>query len=100
MSNSKDAFFAAASIKRDTVTVDGFGELELHGVRLCDYLDITSKLKGEKQEAYITGIILGCDLFDDDDAGKLRDVEPSILLKLFNRVMQLSGMAKDDAKKP
>lgn len=100
MAGNKEDFFAAASIKRDTVSVDGFGDVELHGLRLCDYLVVSDKLRGEKQEAYVTGIIMGCDLFDDGDADRLRDVEPKILLKLFNRVMQLSGMAKDDTKKP
>lgn len=97
--NKKD-FFKAAALKTEKLTIDGFGEVELHELTVGQRGKLADLAKDTTQVQQAKLIIMGCDMFDESDIESLCNISYSVTEKLTSKIMSLSGMGGDsDAKK-
>jgi len=97
---SKSKFFQAAKLNTGTVSVDGYGDIELHELTLKQRLDLNGFASDDQDIGRAKVIVMCCDLFTDNDIDALCKIKSSVLLELFNKAMALSGVGDDDKKKP
>lgn len=89
---SKKDFFKAVQLSTAIVTVEGFGDVELHELTLKQRLGL-SGIAGEDEDiSRAKVVIMCCDMFDDDDLEALRAIKSDVLLTLFTKAMELSGV--------
>lgn len=97
---SKSKFFKAAALPQDIVNIDGYGDVTVHGLTLKQRLSLGGIDDEDQSDARVKIVIMGCDMFSDDDADQLSLIEPDVLTNLFNKIISLSGLSGDDGKKP
>lgn len=96
----KGKFFDAVKLKTAIVPIEGFGDIEVHELSLLQRV-MLKDIQSEKQDiARAKVVVMGCDSFDDSDIDRLTSIKSEPLLKLFLKVIDLSGLADgDDSKK-
>lgn len=89
---SKKAFFKATQLSTATVAVEGFGDVELHELTLKQRLGLAEISEEDQDVSRAKVVIMCCDMFDDDDIDSLCSIKSEVLLALFTKAMELSGV--------
>jgi len=101
----KAALFAAMKPKTKTVTVEGFGEVEIHGMTARIKEQATKDAKDKKVELWIYWLICsvfdlaGNRVFDESDVEQLQDSGNAQIEYLMNEVLIVNGIKKETEEK-
>lgn len=90
----KSAFFAATRLATATVTVEGFGDIEIKELDLKQRNQLRNIDKEDLDIGMAKVIVLACDSFDDDDVVALASMKSKVRIDLFNKILEISGLGE------